>query len=183
MSEDMKQPGDQPEVRVIGIYLRNVSLETCSSPSLLREGINPEMKLELKVQINPLGENDEVTLDMTITVRDKSNLLYLFKIQQTGCFALKHFETDQKQLFLNTICPNMLYPYAIHMVNTLVVQASFPPLHLTPIDFGYLFRQQQQAMQIKTEHPPEVPQTKTHTNQNKSAHIMESVPSSGLDGF
>jgi preprotein translocase subunit SecB len=177
MSENMTQPIDQPEVRTIGIYLRNVSLETCRSPALLRRDIKQEFKLELKVQADSLEESDEVMLDMIITVRDKSDLLYLFKIQQVGCFTLKHFTTEQKQLFLNTVCPTMLYPYASQMANTLVVQAGYPALHLTPIDFTHLYRQQQQATQIKTDNRQEVTQTTTQGNQKKWTSVMESVDS------
>jgi preprotein translocase subunit SecB len=177
MSENRTQPIDQPEVRTIGIYLRNVSLETCRSPALLRKDIKQEFKLELKVQADSLEESDEVMLDMIITVRDKSDLLYLFKIQQVGCFTLKHFTTEQKQLFLNTVCPTMLYPYASQMANTLVVQAGYPALHLTPIDFTHLYRQQQQATQTKTDNRQEVTQTTTQGNQKKWTSVMESVDS------
>jgi preprotein translocase subunit SecB len=140
-----------PQLSIKGIYLRNTSFETGSSLLLLRPGSQPEMKLELRVQINPLEKQDEVLLDLTVTARDNSNLLYLIKIQQAGCFVLSHFTPEQKAFFLNTTCPSILYPHACHMANTLSVQGGFPPVHLMPIDFVHLYTQQQQAAAVQAQ--------------------------------
>ena len=152
MSENTTPNENQPEARVAGIYLRNVSLETANSPLLLREGLKPEIKLELRVQINPMNEQEEVVLDLSITGRDGSSLLYLLKLQQAASVILKNFDENQKAFFLNTACPQMLYPYAAQVASTLIVQAGFPPLYLTPIDFVNLYTQQQAAQ--KTDSTP-----------------------------
>ena len=118
MSEVMAKEKAQAEIRLVGIYLRNVSLETGHSPLSLPEGSKPEMRLELRVQINSLGEQDEVVLDFNVTGRDTGGrLLYFVKLQQIGCFVVKGAEVEQKAFFLNTACPQMLYPYASHVAS------------------------------------------------------------------
>lgn len=141
-----------PQFNLKAIYLRNTSFETGSSPILLRSGIQPEVKLELRVQINPLENQDEVVLDLIITARDNSNLLYLIKIQQAACFVLTGFASEQKTFILNTTCPNIIYPYAGHMANTLSVQGGFPLLNLMPIDFVHMYAQQQKTAQAEATH-------------------------------
>lgn len=146
MSEVIAKKKGQAEIRLVGIYLRNVSVETGHSPLSLPEGTKPEIRLELRVQINSLGEQDEVVLDFNVTGRDTGGrLLYFVKLQQIGCFIVKGAEAEQKAFFLNTVCPQMLYPYASHVASTLVTQAGFPALYLTPIDFVSLYAQQQTA--------------------------------------
>ena len=155
MSEAMTKEKGQAEIRLVGIYLRNVSLETGHSPLSLPEGTKPEMRLELRVQINSLGEQDEVVLDFNVTGRDTGGrLLYLVKLQQIGCFIVKGAEAEQKAFFLNTVCPQMLYPYASHVASTLVTQAGFPALYLTPIDFVSLYAQQQTTQKTENHSMP-----------------------------
>ena len=172
-----KETQPQPEAQIVAIYLRNVSLETASSPLLLREGIKPEIKLELRVQINSLkDEQEEVVLDLSITARDGSSLLYLLKLQQAGTVTLKHFEDDQKAFFLNTACPQMLFPYVAQIASTLVAQAGFPPLYLAPIDFVGLYRQQTQQ-QTQTAQKTESPAAPRVPTNNKWANLRESESS------
>jgi preprotein translocase subunit SecB len=144
-----EQSENLPEAQIRKIYLRNISLETAVLAALVKE-IDPEVKLELRVQTNSLVDTEEVILDVTLTVRHASNLLYLLKLQQAGCFAIKNLEGEQKKLFLNTICPQLLFPYASQIANTLIVQSGFPPLSIMPIDFTKLYNQQnQQLAQMK----------------------------------
>ena len=172
MSENMVKEAAKAEIRLLGISLRNVSLETGHSPFSLPEGTKPEIKLELRVQISALGEQDEVALDFNITGRDSAGrLLYLIKLQQVGSVIIKGAEAEQKAFFLNTACPQMLYPYASHIASTLVTQAGFPALYLTPIDFVSLYAQQQAAQ--KAEKNPLTAEAPLNT-QNKWASL--SVP-------
>ena len=171
MSETLTKEKSPAEIRLVGIYLRNVSLETGHSPLSLPEGTKPEMRFELRVQINSASEQDEVVLDFNITGRDMGGrLLYFVKLQQVGCFVVKGAEAEQKAFFLNTVCPQTLYPYASHIASTLVTQAGFPVLHLTPIDFVSLYAQQQTAQ--KTDSVP-TPSDTPLNPQNKWASLGE----------
>src|SRR5688572_21884105 len=100
----------QPQFRIQAFYLRHLSLETGLPPRSLRPGLTPEMQLELCIQINPLEQEEELVLDLTISARDESRLLYLMKMHQAGCFVLTGFTPEQKAFFLHTTCANLLYP-------------------------------------------------------------------------
>jgi preprotein translocase subunit SecB len=166
-----------PEAQLRKIYMRNLSLETATSAALLNKEINPEVKLEIRVQINPLVDAEEVILDFTLTVRETSNLLYLLKLQQAGCFVLKNLEGEQKQLFLNTTCPQLLFPYASQIANTLIVQSGFPALNIMPIDFTQLYHQQnQRSAQAKAQNGQKGPSSEPISSQeNKWINLKENV--------
>ena len=169
MSETMTKEKSPAEIRLVGIYLRNVSLETGHSPLSLLEGTKPEIRLELRVQINSVSEQEEVVLNFNITGRDTGGrLLYFVKLQQVGCFVVKGAEAEQNAFFLNTACPQMLYPYASHIASTLVTHAGFPALYLIPIDFVSLYAQQQTAQ--KTENTS-MPSDTVVNPQNKWASL------------
>jgi preprotein translocase subunit SecB len=165
----------QPQWGTKAIYLRHASLETSRSPLLLGTEIQPEMKLELRVDTHPLEQQDEVVLDVSITARDKGNLLYLLKIQQAGCFVLTHFTEEQKKVFLNTLCPSMIYPYACHMATTLAVQAGFPPLHLMPIDFRHFYAEQQKVAGAQTATGADSIPSESTASNNKWAELAVSA--------
>ena len=87
------------------------------------------------------------------------------KIQQAGCFVLTQVTAEQKAVFLHTVCPTLIYPYACHLANTLAVQGEFNPVHLLLIDFGHLYAQQQTASEApahsgKAESTPTAPKNK-----------------------
>jgi preprotein translocase subunit SecB len=156
-----------PQYRIKGIYLRNASLETGISPLLLRSNIQPEMKLELRVNTKSLEDQDEVVLDLSLTVRDNSSLIYLLKIQQAGYFILNTPLTLEKKAFiLNTTCPNLIYPYVCQMANILSVQAGFLPVNLMPIDFIHMYEQQNQQQVVKQTKDPTNLEEQKLTNLN-----------------
>ena len=42
---------------------------------------------------------------------------------------------------LNTVCPNILFPYAREAIDNVITKGSFPALMLPPINFDALFAQ------------------------------------------
>ena len=121
MSENMMKEKSQVEARIMGIYLRNVSLETGISLFSLAEETKPEIKFELRVQTHTRGEQDEVVLDLNVTGRDPSErLLYLLKLQQAVCVVMQEVDAEKKDFFLNTACPQILYPYVSQVASTLI---------------------------------------------------------------
>lgn len=166
---------EKVDVRLVGVYLKNASLETAHSPLDLAEGLKPEINFELKLHINPLNEHDEVVLDLQITARDGGRLLYLLKLQQAGCMALSQVSPEQKAFFLHTVCAQMIYPYVCHAASTLVAQAGFPSLHLTPIDFTGLYLQQKASEDAKVTAQPAAPNGRDQPG-NKWARLDTTVP-------
>lgn len=88
------------------------------------------------------AEYYEVVLNLNITAKQESLTVLTIELQQAGIFALQGFTEEEKKHLLDAYCPNILFPYARKIISDMTVEASLPPLLLTPIDFEAVYRDQ-----------------------------------------
>ena len=125
------------------IYLKDASFESPKSPHGFREQWKPKVNLELNSR-HDLIENSlyQVVLRMTVTVSTEDDeLMYLVEVQQAGVFLVDGLEENARLHTLGSFCPNVLFPYAREVVDSLVVKGSFPPLMLNPVNFDAIYQQ------------------------------------------
>ena len=137
------------------VYVKNISLETPSSPQVFREQWRPSVHMDIANSADDLGENlYEVTLSVTATVSHEDKTIYLVEVQQAGIFLMADFPRELIGRMVATVCPNILFPFAREMVSDLVVRAGFPQLLLAPVNFDalYLQHQQKQAAEKEKQH-------------------------------
>jgi preprotein translocase subunit SecB len=143
----------QQRLELQKVYLKDVSLETPNSPQIFTEQWQPQFNLQIHTTANPLSDNVyEVVLTLTVTAKQSDKTGYLIEIQQAGVFTLKGFSQQQLGPMLGAFCPNTLFPYAREAIDSLLVKGGFPPLHLSPINFDAIYRQQLNAQQPPTQH-------------------------------
>ena len=117
-----KQPAAQ-KVELQKIYLKDVSLETPSSPAVFKEKWQPSYELELNTQTHALGEDVyDIVLTITITAKNADKTAYLIELQQAGVFTVSGFSPQQ----------------------LLALKGGFTPVQLRPINFDALYRQHRQ---------------------------------------
>jgi preprotein translocase subunit SecB len=125
------------------IYLKDSSFESPKSPHGFREQWKPKVNLELNSR-HDLIENSlyQVILRMTVTVSTEDDeLMYLVEVQQAGVFLVDGLEENARLHTLGSFCPNVLFPYAREVIDSLVVKGSFPPLMLSPVNFDAIYQQ------------------------------------------
>ena len=125
------------------IYLKDASFESPKSPHGFREQWKPKVNLELNSR-HDLIENSlyQVVLRMTVTVSTEDDeLMYLVEVQQAGVFLVDGLEENARLHTLGSFCPNVLFPYAREVIDSLVVKGSFPPLMLSPVNFDAIYQQ------------------------------------------
>ena len=125
------------------IYLKDASFESPKSPHGFREQWKPKVNLELNSR-HDLIENSlyQVVLRVTVTVSTEDDeLMYLVEVQQAGIFLVDGLEENARLHTLGSFCPNVLFPYAREIVDSLVVKGSFPPLMLNPVNFDAIYQQ------------------------------------------
>ena len=125
------------------IYLKDSSFESPKSPHGFREQWKPKVNLELNSR-HDLIENSlyQVVLRMTVTASTEDDqLMYLVEVQQAGVFLVDGLEENARLHTLGSFCPNVLFPYAREVVDSLVVKGSFPPLMLSPVNFDAIYQQ------------------------------------------
>ncbi|OTQ59965.1 protein-export chaperone SecB [Gilliamella sp. A7] len=149
----------QPETQfaIQRIYTKDVSFETNNVPEIFTKQWQPEMNLELNSSSQALSDEvHEVSLRVTVTVKQQEEVVYICEVTQSGIFSLIGFDDAQIQHCVGAYCPNILFPYAREVISSLVNKGTFPQLNLEPVNFealfiSYLQQQEQQAQNSATE--------------------------------
>ena len=149
----------QPETQfaIQRIYTKDVSFETNNVPEIFTKQWQPEMNLELNSASQALSDEvHEVSLRVTVTVKQQEEVVYICEVTQSGIFSLIGFDDAQIQHCVGAYCPNILFPYAREVISSLVNKGTFPQLNLEPVNFealfiSYLQQQEQQAQNSATE--------------------------------
>ena len=149
----------QPETQfaIQRIYTKDVSFETNNVPEIFTKQWQSEMNLELNSASQALSDEvHEVSLRVTVTVKQQEEVVYICEVTQSGIFSLIGFDDAQIQHCVGAYCPNILFPYAREVISSLVNKGTFPQLNLEPVNFealfiNYLQQQEQQAQNSVTE--------------------------------
>ncbi len=136
----------QPNFEIIRVYTKNISLESPNSPEVFTQEATPEIGVQVSNAAQDLGDNfHEVNLRITVTAKAKigeeEKTLFLAEVEQSGIFNISGFEADNLAHMRGAFCPNILFPYAREVIDSLVRRAGFPPVILAPIDFNMVYAQ------------------------------------------
>ncbi len=150
----MTEQNNTPETQfaIQRIYTKDVSFETNNVPEIFTKQWQPEMNLELNSSSQALSDGvHEVSLRVTVTVKQQEEVVYICEVTQSGIFSLIGFDDAQIQHCVGAYCPNILFPYAREVISSLVNKGTFPQLNLEPVNFEALFISYLQQQEAKTE--------------------------------
>lgn len=144
-ADGIQQP-QGPQFALQRIYLKDSSFESPRSPAVFQGQWTPKINFDIKTRSNKVQDDlYEVVLVLTAEALLEEQAAFLVEVHQAGVFACNGFEDEQLEQLLATVCPNILFPYAREVIDSLVVKGSFPALMLSPINFDALYQQQKQA--------------------------------------
>lgn len=158
MAEENTQAATQDgesrsEFSIQRIYLKDLSFEAPQGAAAFKKQWKPKVNQDLRTQINRLDDDHyDVVLQLTITVKEEEETMYLVEIQQAGIFRVKGFENQQLAAVLNTHCPQIIFPYARETVDSVITKGTFPALMLPPINFDAVFQQALAQAQANQQH-------------------------------
>ena len=133
----------QPQINVLGQYIKDLSFENPAAPRSLMPGGKPSIQINFNVQAQPMGEElyeVALTLEANATSED-NNVIYNLELVYAGGFRLHNLPKEAIQPVLFIECPALLFPFVRRLVGDLTREGGFPPLLLDPIDFASLYRQ------------------------------------------
>ena len=151
VTEAQEQQQPQAGFAIQKIYLKDISFETPSGLEAFTKAWKPNVQQDLNIQVTPVEEGlFEVLLLLTITARIDNKVVFLVEVKQGGLFVINGLDGIQLSHAINTLCPQILFPYARETIDSLLTRGGFPPLMLAPINFDAVFAQavmqaQQQA--------------------------------------
>jgi len=147
-------PNTQPQLNVVGQYIKDLSFENPNAPQSMVPGAQPQIAIQINVSARPLSENDiEVTLKLEGKAETDGKLLFSFELEYAGVFRIQNVPQESINPLVLIECPRLLFPFAREVIATTVRNGGFPPLLLDPVDFVGLYRQKMGEMQA-TEAPP-----------------------------
>ena len=150
-TEAQEQQVPQAGFAIQKIYLKDISFETPSGLEAFTKAWKPNVQQDLNIQVTPVEEGlFEVLLLLTVTARIDDKVVFLVEVKQGGLFLINGLDGIQLSHAINTLCPQILFPYARETIDSLLTRGGFPPLMLAPINFDAVFAQavmqaQQQA--------------------------------------
>ena len=133
--------GTQPQLNVLGQYIKDLSFENPGAPSALKSpGQNPQLQVSVNVSAKPLPEDEfEVALNIEVHAKNDAGPIYNVELVYCGLFRLRNVPPNLLQPVLLVDCPALLFPFMRRVLADITRDGGFPPLMLDPIDFGRLY--------------------------------------------
>jgi preprotein translocase subunit SecB len=140
-NSENEQSGSHAQFSIEKIYVKDLSFETPNSPGIFQKKWKPMVNMDLANSATSLNQDFyEVVLSITVTVSFEK--VYLVEVQQAGIFKITKVPDEILKRMLNTVCPNILFPFVREVISDLVTKGGFPQLILAPVNFDALYQQQ-----------------------------------------
>lgn len=134
------------------VYIKDVSFETPMGVEAFGQQWKPHINQELGSKNTKIDDTHfEVVLTLTVTGKLEDKTAFLVEIHQAGLFMVNGFDDQQLGHVLNTVCLQILFPYARETIDSLLSKGSFPTLMLPPVNFDALYAQAVQQAREKQE--------------------------------
>jgi preprotein translocase subunit SecB len=147
-------PGQQPSLKILGQYLKDLSFENPNAPqSLAPQQQQPDINIAVNVNARNMAPNDfEVELHLDAKASGGGKIIFAAELVYAGLFRLENFPQNLLQAAALIECPKILFPFARQIMADATRNGGFPPLMLDPIDFLAMYQkrlrpQQQQPAQ------------------------------------
>jgi preprotein translocase subunit SecB len=132
---------EEPGVRVLAQFIRDLSFENPRAPDALRQaGGQPQM--DVGVEMNARGRDDgffEVDLKLSARATREDGPLFHVEVLYGGVFQITGVPPEAMEQALLIECPRFLFPFARRIIADVTSDGGFPPFLLDPIDFAGVY--------------------------------------------
>ncbi len=133
---------NQQQFLIQRLYIKDLSFESPMGAKAFIAKMQPKIDQELGSETKKI-EDDlyEVVLKLTVTAKLEDETAFLVEVQQAGLFFIKGIEGANLAQVLNTVCLQILFPYAREAIDSSLSKGSFPPVMLPPVNFEAVYAQ------------------------------------------
>lgn len=145
-------PDDQPGIRILAQYIRDLSFESPHAPESLRGGA-PSPQIDLGVELNARGRPDgffEVELKLNARATRETEAVFHIELVYAGLFQIVGVAEGDLEAVLMIECPRFLFPFARRIIADMSAEGGFPPFLLEPIDFAGIYASRKAAAEGET---------------------------------
>lgn len=140
---------EQPSLRILGQYLKDLSFENPSAPQSLGQDAQPEISISVNVNARPMSETDfEVELHLEAKASSQDKVAFAAELVYAGMFRLENFPQQLLHPAILIECPRLLFPFARQILAEATRNGGFPPLMLDPIDFAAMYQRRLQQQTV-----------------------------------
>lgn len=139
-------PDSEPQVATIAQYIKDLSVESPSSPQAFQWQSQPQLEVQFNINVNAVADEvHEVQLKIEVAARSEQGVHFLIDLSYAGLYGLRNFPEEALPPFLLIEAPRLLFPFARQIIADASQNTGFPTLLLDPIDFGTAYMAQLQA--------------------------------------
>ncbi|WP_309661260.1 protein-export chaperone SecB [Sphingomonas sp.] len=139
-------PESDPQVATIVQYIKDLSVESPSSPQAFQWQAQPQLEVQFNINVNAVADDvHEVMLKIEVAARSEQGVHFLIDLSYAGLYGLRNFPQEALPPFLLIEAPRLLFPFARQIIADAAQNSGFPTLLLDPIDFGAAYMAQLQA--------------------------------------
>jgi len=138
------EPTTAPEKQfsIQKLFVKDLSFESPNTPAVFTEKWEPAVDINLNSNAKKAPQDlFEVSITVTVTVKNNDNVAYLVEATQVGIFGAKGFSDAEIGPLLGSFCPSTLFPYLREVVSETITKGGFPPMLLNPVNFDALYAQ------------------------------------------
>lgn len=144
------EAGAGPQAAVLAQYIKDLSVESPSSPQVFQWQEQPTLDVQFNLNIEKVTDDvHEVVIKLEVSARSDKGVHFLVDLSYGGLFGLRGFPEESLPAFMLVEAPRLLFPFARQIIAEATQNTGFPPLLLDPIDFSAAFMSQLQAAQAQ----------------------------------
>ena len=148
MTENETAQPKQPQMRVLGQFIRDMSFENIMAQKGAPADVQPDVQVQVNLDAKKRGGENQyetaIKLNITSKAKDGDATLFVLEIDYVGIFQVESVPEEQMHPYLLIECPRMIFPFLRRIVSDVTRDGGFPPLNLDNIDFVNLYRSELQ---------------------------------------
>lgn len=136
---------EKREFVIESIWATESNFKAVTPVHTLKEDWQPSANLDLDVKTSDESGKKVVELIITVAVTINKTEIFHLKSVHTGVFKVDGYADSELEQIVQSFCPSIIYPYAREKISSMVANAGYPPLHLSPVDFDARYRAAKEA--------------------------------------
>ncbi|MEO6256654.1 MAG: protein-export chaperone SecB, partial [Sphingomicrobium sp.] len=110
-------PDNEPQVATIAQYIKDLSVESPSSPQAFQWQVQPQLEVQFNIAVDKLADDvHEVVLKIDVAARSDHGVHFLIDLSYAGLFGLRNFPEDALNPFLLIEAPRLLFPFVRQII-------------------------------------------------------------------
>jgi preprotein translocase subunit SecB len=143
-----------PQIALISQYIKDLSFENPNAPAVYQWQEQPQIDVQFNIGAEKVGDEViEVALKIEVKATTGQGTAFAVDLLFAALFGMRNVPEEQMQPFMLAEAPRLIFPFARRVLADAVRDGGFPPLLLDPIDFGALYMQQAEAMELTAGEP------------------------------